>query len=93
MNKAQLIEKMVNKVDGLTKVAAEKMLDTVIDSIVESVVKGEEVSLVGFGAFKAAKRVARKGRNPKTNAVIQIPARCVPVFRAGKKFKEEVNKK
>ena len=92
MNKAQLVEKIIQKVDGLSKAHAERVLDAIIESITESVAKGDEVSLVGFGNFKRAKRAERKGRNPKTGEVIQIPASKVPVFKAGKKFKDEVNK-
>lgn len=92
MNKAELIEKIVSKVDAITKATAEHVLDAVIESIVETVSHGGEVSLVGFGTFKSSKRAARQGRNPKTNEAIQIPARKVPVFRVGKKFKEEVNR-
>ena len=55
-------------------------------------VKGEKVQLVGFGTFETRERAAREGRNPRTKETINIPASTVPVFKAGKEFKERVNK-
>jgi len=93
MNKAQLVEAIAKKLDHFTKADIERLLNVAVDAIIDTVESGDEVSLVGFGTFKASKRAARKGHNPKTGEEIQIPARRVPVFKAGKKFKEEVNKK
>ena len=89
MNKAQLIE-AVAKNAKVTKVDAEMVLNTAIDTIKKSVKKGEDVTLIGFGTFTKAKRKARTGRNPQTGKEIKIPAMIVPKFRPGREFKDVV---
>lgn len=74
----------------MAKKDVEKVVNTVIDSIVDAVAKDEKVQLVGFGTFEKRHRAARKGRNPATNEEITIPALNVPVFKAGKAFKDRV---
>ena len=74
----------------LSKVASGKALDAVIEAIVDAVAKGDGVSLVGFGSFKAAARAAREGKNPKTGEKIKIAATTVPKFSAGATFKATV---
>jgi len=91
MAKADLVEKMA-KAAGISKAAAGRALDSFIDGVVKGVKKGSKVTLVGFGTFSVAKRKARKGRNPQTGQTIQIPARKIPKFSAGKTFKDAVNK-
>ena len=91
MNKAELITSMAEK-SKLTKKDAELALKALIESVEESLEKGEKVQLVGFGTFETRARAAREGRNPRTKEVIQIPATTVPVFKAGKEFKDKVNK-
>jgi DNA-binding protein HU-beta len=76
----------------LTKKDAELALKALIESVEESLEKGEKVQLVGFGTFETRERAAREGRNPRTKEVINIPATTVPVFKAGKEFKDKVNK-
>jgi Bacterial nucleoid DNA-binding protein len=76
----------------LTKKDAELALKALIESVEESLEKGEKVQLVGFGTFETRARAAREGRNPRTKEVINIPATTVPVFKAGKEFKDKVNK-
>ena len=83
MNKAQLIE-AVAKSANLTKVDAELVLNTALDTIKKSVKKGEDVTLIGFGTFTKSKRKARTGRNPQTGKEIKIPAMTVPKFRPGR---------
>ena len=68
------------------------MLSLVLETITKTLAKGDEVVFVGFGSFKVKKRSARTGRNPKTGAVLKIPARKVPHFSAGKKLKEAISK-
>jgi DNA-binding protein HU-beta len=89
MTKADLIEKMSKDAD-VSKAAAAKALDSLIDGIVKSVKKGNKVALVGFGTFSLTKRKARKGRNPRTGETISIKAAKVPKFSAGKGFKDAV---
>ncbi|MEM9243790.1 MAG: HU family DNA-binding protein [Pseudomonadota bacterium] len=90
MNKAELIEEIAAKA-MLTKADAERAFTAVIDTIVDAVKNGSEVSVTGFGTFKANNRAARSGRNPRTGETIQIAASRVPAFKAGKSFKDAVN--
>jgi DNA-binding protein HU-beta len=89
MTKAELVEKMAGDAD-ISKAAAGKALDSLIDAVVKTVKKGNKVALVGFGTFSVSKRKARTGRNPQTGATIKIAARKVPKFSAGKSFKDAV---
>jgi DNA-binding protein HU-beta len=91
MNKEELVKEISKKSKVSQKQAAE-VLATVLETIEKSVAKGKKVTLVGFGTFEARKRAARKGRNPQTGKENKIPAKTVPAFSAGKKFKETVNK-
>ncbi|MCH5203009.1 MAG: HU family DNA-binding protein, partial [Oscillospiraceae bacterium] len=75
-----------------TKKDAETALAATIDTIVESVAAGEKIQIVGFGTFEQRQRNARMGCDPRTNAKIEIPASKVPAFKAGKAFKDTVNK-
>jgi nucleoid DNA-binding protein len=88
MNKAELIE-AVGKVVSTKKEAA-AAVDAGLDAIKASLKKGKPVTLVGFGTFKVSKRKARTGRNPQTGKAIKIPARNVPVFKAGAELKKAV---
>ncbi len=92
MNKADLIAAIAAKT-GETKKSAEASVNSFVDVITESLVKGDKVQLVGFGSFEVRKRAARKGRNPQTKEEIKIPASKAPVFKAGKALKDLVNKK
>jgi DNA-binding protein HU-beta len=89
-NKSDLIEAIAKSAD-LSKAAAGRALDATLESISNSLKKGELVSLVGFGTFYVAKRAARNGRNPRTGETIKIKAAKVPKFRAGKGLKDTVN--
>lgn len=91
MNKAELISSISEK-SNLTKKDAEAALKGFIESIEESLENGEKVQLVGFGTFETRHRAERKGRNPRSKEEITIPASTVPVFKAGKEFKDRVNK-
>ena len=92
MNKTDLIE-AIAKDAKLTKKDAEAALSATMKAIETALVKEEKVVLVGFGTFETKKRAARKGRNPSTKEVINIPASKAPVFKAGKGLKDKVNKK
>ena len=91
MNKAELITSMAEK-SQLTKKDAESALKAFIDSVQEALENGDKVQLIGFGTFETRERAAREGRNPRTKETITIPASTVPVFNAGKEFKDRVNK-
>ncbi|MDD3776744.1 MAG: HU family DNA-binding protein [Actinomycetota bacterium] len=90
MTKTELIEK-VQAETGLTKKDIGAVVDSTIGSITQALVKGEKVSLVGFGTFQVSHRNARTGKNPQTGEKIEIPARKVPKFTPGKGLKEKVN--
>ncbi|MGD9489346.1 MAG: HU family DNA-binding protein [Calditrichaceae bacterium] len=87
MTKQELVSKMAADA-GISKKAAEDALGSFLDTVKKSLKKDENVSLIGFGTFSVSKRNARKGRNPQTGAVINIPARKVPTFKAGKGLKD-----
>jgi DNA-binding protein HU-beta len=90
MTKAQLAEEVMKKCELETKALANRVVEAVFDTIVETMKKGEEVAVSGFGTFRVAKRAAREGRNPKTGEKIHIPASTKPKFRAAKALKEAV---
>ena len=81
----------IAKKAGITKADANKTVGALIDVVEETVAKGDKVTLVGFGTFAARKREARTGRNPQRGEAIQIAAKTVPAFVAGKVFKDKVN--
>ncbi len=89
MTKKELINKIAEKTD-LTKVNASKALNSMLKAIMDTNKNGRMVTLIGFGTFKVAKRKARKGRNPMTGEIINIPDARVPRFIAGKEFREAV---
>jgi len=87
VNKAQLIDYVAAKAD-ISKAAAGRAIDAMIESVTETLEKDESVTLVGFGTFSVRDRAARIGRNPQTGAEIQIAASKLPVFKAGKLLKD-----
>ena len=91
MNKTELVAAVAAK-SGISKKDADKAVAAVLDTIVESIAAGEKVALVGFGTFEQRTRNARTGCDPRTHATIEIPASKVPAFKAGKAFKDAVNK-
>ena len=90
MNKAELIDAIAESAD-ISKAAATRTVDTFIDQITQSLKKGEQVTLVGFGTFTVKNRAARTGRNPRTGEAINIAASNNPTFKAGKALKDAVN--
>jgi len=89
MNKKELVNEVSGKV-GITKKEVGNVIDVTTEAIRKALSKGGKVTLVGFGTFQVIERKARRGRNPQTGEEIQIPAKKVPKFRAGKKLKEVV---
>ncbi|MBR1424479.1 HU family DNA-binding protein [bacterium] len=92
MNKEELVQE-VSKQANVTQKEAAEVLSALVDTIQKTVAKGKKVTLVGFGTFESRKRAARIGRNPQTGKELKIPAKKVPAFSAGKKFKTIVNGK
>jgi DNA-binding protein HU-beta len=90
VNKSELIEVIAKQAD-VSKAAAGRVLDAAVVAIKQSLKKGNDVTLVGFGTFSVGKRAARTGRNPQTGDAIKIKAAKVPKFRPGKALKDAVN--
>lgn len=90
MNKSELIDAIASSAD-LSKAAAGRALDSIVDAITTELQNGGQVSLVGFGTFSVKARAARTGRNPQTGEPINIKAANVPGFKAGKGLKDAVN--
>ncbi len=90
MNKKELID-AVAKDCGCKKSEAKEMTESLINNIVKALKKGDRVVMVGFGVFDVKHRKARIARNPqKPNQTVRVPARKVPIFRAGKSLKDAV---
>ena len=90
MTKKELAKKIAED-QVISQKQAVAIVDSVFDSIAATVAAGEKVSIPGFGIFATKTRAARTGRNPRTKETVEIPASTVPVFKAGKEFKEKVN--
>lgn len=89
MNKAGIVD-AVHAVLGGTKVQAEQAVEAVMNSIIDSLKKGDEVSIAGLGIFSVKQRAARDARNPRTGEAIKVAAMKVPKFRAAKALKDAV---
>jgi len=92
MTKAALVEE-VSRVADLTKKHSEVIVDTVFQSIITALRRGEKIELRGFGSFRLRQREPRKGRNPKTGDRVDVPPKKVPYFKPGKELKELINRK
>ena len=90
MNKTELVDAVAESAD-LSKAAASRALDAVLDAMTGALRQGDQVSLVGFGTFQVKERSARTGRNPRTGEPIEIAAAKVPGFKPGKALKDAVN--
>ncbi|MCU7814585.1 MAG: HU family DNA-binding protein [Candidatus Thiodiazotropha sp. (ex Lucinoma kastoroae)] len=90
MNKAELIEAMAESAD-ISKAAAGRALDGMVEAVTEAMKAGDTLSLVGFGTFSVKERAARDGRNPQTGETIKIKASKIPSFKAGKALKDAIN--
>lgn len=89
MTKQDLVNAVADKA-GLTKVDAQKAVDTLTDVVESALSRGEKVTWTGFGTFEVRTRAARMGRNPQTGAPLHIPAGKTPAFKAGKGLKDAV---
>lgn len=91
MTKAQLVEEVARSTQ-LTKKHAELIVNTVFESIVDSLKEGEKIELRGFGSFRIRHRGSRVGRNPKTGEKVDVPPKRIPYFKPGKELKELLNR-
>jgi DNA-binding protein HU-beta len=92
MNKTELVDAIAKDCE-LSKVAAQRALESVLEHVVKTVANGDSVQLVGFGTFASGNRAERVGRNPRTGEDITIPAAKTVKFSAGKAFKDALNSK
>lgn len=90
MTKAELVEE-VARTAQITKKHAELIVNTVFESIVNSLKDGDKIELRGFGSFRIRQRGPRVGRNPKTGARVEVPSKRIPYFKPGKELKELLN--
>jgi len=90
MNKTELVDAMADSAD-ISKAAAGRALDGLVEAITAALKEGDQVNVVGFGSFSVRERAARTGRNPQTGAAIEIKASKNPAFKAGKVLKDAVN--
>ena len=90
MTKAELIEE-VSKVVEMTRKDSEMIVETIFDSIVNSLHKGEKIEIRGFGSFRTRQRQPRVGRNPKTGSRVEVPSKRIPYFKPSKELRDLVN--
>ncbi len=90
MTKEGLVEALLNKFELDSKKQTKEIVETIFETITNTLARGEEVAISGFGTFKVARRAAREGINPRTGEKIQIAASVKPKFRASKALKEAV---
>ncbi len=90
MTKAELIEEVSRAVE-MTRKDSEQIVDTIFDSIVHALRTGDKIEIRGFGSFRTRKRQPRIGRNPKTGAKVDVPAKKIPFFKPSKELKDLIN--
>jgi integration host factor subunit beta len=90
LTKADLIEEVL-KITELPRKESETIVETIFDSIIESLQKGQKIEIRGFGSFRTRERRGRVGRNPKTGAKVEVPAKKIPFFKPSKELKDFVN--
>lgn len=90
MTKADIVE-VISANTGITKIETEAVVNGFLDTVIESMKRGENIELRGFGSFKVVKRAQRIARNPKTNQEVTVPEQYVPVLKVSKDFKRAVN--
>jgi len=91
MTKSDLIQKLSDKEPTLSRRDMELVVNTVFDQMREALVGGDRIEIRGFGSFSVKDRESREGRNPKTGAVVEVPAKRVPYFKVGKELRERVD--
>ena len=91
MTKSELIDALVERLPYLIRKDAEIMVDTMFESMVEGLVRGEHIEIRGFGSFSVRNRTEREGRNPKTGETLHIPAKRFPHFKVGKDLYDRIN--
>jgi len=90
LTKANLIEEIL-RITELPRKESETIVETIFDSIIGSLQKGQKIEIRGFGSFRTRERRGRIGRNPKTGAKVEVPAKKIPFFKPSKELKDFVN--
>ena len=90
LTKADLVEEVLN-VTELPRKESETIVETIFDSIIAALQKGEKIEIRGFGSFRTRERRGRVGRNPKTGEKVEVPAKKIPYFKPSKELKDFVN--
>src|SRR5205823_7994027 len=90
LTNSYLIEEVL-KVTELPRKESETIVETIFDSIIEAIQKGEKIEIRGFGSFRTRQRRGRVGRNPKTGEKVEVPAKRIPFFKPSKELKDFVN--
>src|SRR5690242_9290348 len=90
LTKADLIEEVL-RITELPRKDSETIVETIFDSIIQSLQKGEKIEIRGFGSFRTRQRRGRVGRNPKTGEKVEVPAKKIPFFKPSKELKDFVN--
>lgn len=90
MTKAELIEEVSRKVE-MTRKDSEEIVETIFESIVGSLHKGDKIEIRGFGSFRTRQRQPRVGRNPKTGSRVEVPSKRIPFFKPSKELRDAVN--
>jgi len=90
MTKADLVDK-VTALGDLTRRDGEVIVDTLFESVIGALKSGDKIEIRGFGSFRTRQRNARTGRNPKTGAKVDVPAKRVPFFKPSKELRDSVN--
>jgi integration host factor beta subunit len=93
MTKRDLIEQIASRFSQFAHKDVEVMVNSVLDTVVDAMTRGERIEIRGFGSFVVKKRRAREGRNPKTGAVVSVAPKCVPFFKVGKELRLKVDRK
>jgi integration host factor subunit beta len=91
MIKSELIARLAAENTHLTHKDVERVVNIILDGMVDALEQGGRVELRGFGAFSVRSRPARAGRNPRTGAHVSVPAKSVPFFKSGKELRERLN--
>ena len=90
LTKADLIEEVL-RITELPRKESETIVETIFESIIESLQKGDKIEIRGFGSFRTRERRGRIGRNPKTGEKVEVPAKKIPFFKPSKELKDFVN--
>ncbi len=93
MTKSDLIERVAQRLPHISKKDTETVVNTIFDSMTESLKHGDRIEIRGFGSFQVKIREAREGRNPKTGDEVKIPAKRAPFFKVGKELKERIEER